>query len=328
MKHAVLLAALLGCSAASAHPLSPALLDLRETADGLVRVKWKVSSVRIPGSELRPVLPARCRTASEPEVGETPESITTSWTIDCGTAGLLGQRIGVEGLAAARTDALVRVVLADGSVVQEVARARAPLVDVRAPTQPAAVVSGYLWLGVEHILGGADHLLFVVGLLLLAGGARRVVGTVTAFTLGHSVTLSLAVLGVSNIPPAVAEAAIACTIYALAVELARGADRKETLIRRFPWLMAFAFGLLHGFGFAGALREAGLPPSDVPRALFSFNLGIELGQLAFVAIAAAVGRTLRGVAARLPVWTARVPAYVMGSLAVLWFLERAGPLLH
>jgi hypothetical protein len=151
---------------------------------------------------------------------------------------------------------------------------------------------------------------------------------VTAFTLGHSVTLSLAVLGVSNIPAAVAEAAIACTIYLLAVELARGPDRTETLIRRFPWLMAFGFGLLHGFGFAAALREAGLPPSNVPRALFSFNLGIELGQPTIVAVAAAAGRTWRGVAARLPVWTARVPAYVMGSLAVLWFLERAGRLLH
>jgi len=318
---AVLAAALAGAPA-WAHPLSPALLDLRESADGLVQVTWKMSALRLPGSDLRPELPAHCRTVSQGTANETGDSITTEWTVDCRPQGLVGQRLGVVGLAAGRTDALIRVALADGRVVQAVARASEPSVVVQAPARPATVVTGYLKLGFEHILSGPDHLLFVFGLLLLAGGGRRVLGTVTAFTIGHSITLTLAVLGVSKIPLAPVEVAIALTIYVLAVELARGPIRGPTLLGRFPWAMAFAFGLLHGFGFAGALREAGLPTGDVPRALFSFNVGIESGQLAFVGAVltagALVGPWLPVIAAR----SRRLAVYAMGALSAFWCFER------
>jgi hypothetical protein len=228
----------------------------------------------------------------------------------------------VVGLAGGRTDALIRVALADGRVVQAVARASEPFVVVQAPARPATVVTGYLQLGFEHILSGPDHLLFVLGLLLLAGGVRRVLGTVTAFTIGHSITLTLAVLGVSKIPPAPIEVAIALTIYVLAVELARGPVRGPTPLARFPWAMAFAFGLLHGFGFAGALREAGLPAGDVPRALFSFNVGIELGQLAFVGAVLAAGTLLGTWLPAIAARSTRLAVYTMGALSAFWCFQR------
>jgi hydrogenase/urease accessory protein HupE len=319
----LLLAIVLAGSRAWAHPLSPALLDLRESADGLVHVTWKMSAIRAPGTDLRPELPAHCRAVSAGTAIEAGDSITAEWTVDCRPQGLVGQRLGVDGLAGARTDALIRLALADGRVVQAVARASEPLVVMQAPARPATVVTGYLKLGFEHILSGPDHLLFVLGLLLVAGGVRRVLGTITAFTVGHSITLTLAALGISTVPSAPVELAIALTIYVLALELARGTQRGPTLLGRFPWAMAFAFGLLHGFGFAGALREAGLPAGDVPRALFSFNVGIELGQLAFVLCMVAVGRALQGLRPRLPAWSVRVPAYAIGSVAVFWCCERA-----
>jgi hydrogenase/urease accessory protein HupE len=318
---AVLVAALTA-TPAWAHPLSPALLDLRESADGLVHVTWKVSALRLPGTDLRPALPAHCRSVSVAAEHEAGDSITAEWTVDCRPEGLIGQRLGVEGLASARTDALIRLALADGRVVQAVARASEPFVVVQAPARPATVVTGYLKLGFEHIISGPDHLLFVFGLLLLAGGVRRLLETITAFTIGHSITLTLAVLGVSKVPSAPVEVAIAATIYVLAVELAGGPLRGPTLLRRFPWAMAFSFGLLHGFGFAGALRAAGLPAGDVPRALFSFNVGIELGQLVFVGAVLTAGmlsaRWLPAVAAR----STRPAVYAMGILSAFWCFER------
>jgi len=322
-----LLAALLS-STAWAHGLSPALLDLRETPDGLLQVTWKIPSVRSPGVALRPVLPTHCRAVSDAAVAEAVESLTTRWTVDCRPRGIIGQSVGVDGLGDAKTDALIRIAFADGRVVQAVARGSEPMVVVPAPSRPATIVGGYFRLGIEHILSGRDHLLFVFGLLLLAGSFRRVLETVTAFTIGHSVTLSLAVLGVANVPSRPVEVAIAVTIFVLAVELARGPGQAPSLLRRFPWGMSFAFGLLHGFGFAGALREAGLPSGDIPRALFSFNVGIECGQLAFIAAALGLDWALRRVRTRLPGWSALIPAYAMGSIAVLWCLQRAEVLFH
>jgi hydrogenase/urease accessory protein HupE len=180
---------------------------------------------------------------------------------------------------------------------------------------------------VLHIATGFDHLLFVFGLVLLAGGVRRLLWTVTAFTAGHSVTLSLAALGVVRFPTAPIEVAIAVTILVLALELARGADpSQESLLRRRPWAVAFAFGLLHGFGFAGALAGIGLPQEEIPVALFSFNVGIELGQIAFVAVVLALRRILAPALSGAPDWLARAPVTAMGALAVYWCLDRVAGL--
>jgi hydrogenase/urease accessory protein HupE len=211
--------------------------------------------------------------------------------------------------------------------VQGVVTAARPSLAVPARPRRWDVVRDYARLGVEHILGGPDHLLFVFGLVLLAGTARRVAATVTAFTLGHSVTLSLAALGLVTVPTAPIEMLIAASVLALAAELAREPDR-PTLMRRFPWVMAATFGLLHGLGFAAALAETGLPQGEIPLALFAFNAGIELGQLVFVLVVLAAGRVLRRVPIRLPAWTRHVPVYAMGTLAAFWWWERTAALFR
>jgi hydrogenase/urease accessory protein HupE len=309
---------------ALAHPLAPALLELTESDGGRVEVRWKTSLWRPTGSALEPVLPASC-TGLTDRVGEDDDTGRTErWTLHC-TAPLVGATIGVDGLATTSTNAIVRVRLQDGRVLQTV------LADDSAryivPERPAAgeVLRSYAGLGVGHILQGFDHLLFVFGLLLLAGSGRRLIGTVTAFTLGHSVTLALATLGVAALPSGPVELLIAATILWLAVELASD-PRRRSWARRRPWLMASGFGLLHGLGFAGALREVGLPEGEIPLALFAFNVGIEAGQLLFVATVLALAAALRPLRLRLPAAATAVPVYVMGTLAAYWCFERAAML--
>lgn len=319
---------LVTATVAGAHALSPALFVLREVGGGHVEVTWKIPLFRIAGSELRPVVPAHCRvTDGPPTTAEDAESLTTRWRVDCGDAGLVGARVGVEGLAMAKTDALLHLELADGRSVDTVLRANEPEIVVPERVSPLDVVGQYVGLGVEHIMTGYDHLLFVFGLLLLAADWRRLVATITAFTLGHSITLTLAALDVARVPSTPVEVLIAFSIFVLAVELARPARGDDaTLMRRRPWLMALGFGLLHGLGFAGVLREVGLPAEAIPTALFGFNVGIEVGQLAFVAVMLALGAAIRPVVGAWPGWTRTVPVYVMGTLAACWMIERALPL--
>jgi hydrogenase/urease accessory protein HupE len=238
----------------------------------------------------------------------------------------VGTRVGVDGLATSRTEALARLVLADGRVVQRVLRVAEPFTIVPARPQPRVVVRDYARLGVEHILTGIDHLLFVFGLLLLAPALKALAKTITAFTVGHSVTLSLAVLGFTQVPVRPVEVAIALSVLALAVELTRDPG-KPSLMRRYPWAMALVFGLLHGLGFAGALREVGLPQGEIPLALVAFNCGIEAGQVLFVSALLLVRPAVRRMGAWLPGWTEQVPVYVMGCLAAFWCFERTAALL-
>jgi hydrogenase/urease accessory protein HupE len=247
--------------------------------------------------------------------------VTLGWTVDCGPGGLTGAAIGVDDLAAAKINALLTVERLDGERIQTVLSPRSPTFTVPARPSRWGVVRGYLRLGIEHILTGPDHLLFVFGLLLLVSASRLLLQTITAFTLGHSLTLSAAVLQVANVPSRPVEVLIALSVLTLAVELARDAER-PTLLRRFPWAMAVTFGLLHGFGFAGALAEAGLPAADVPLALLSFNGGIELGQLAFVGVVLTAGMLLRQ---WLPAMASRsmpLAVYAMGVLSAYWSFER------
>ena len=308
--------------AARAHPLAPCVLEIRETPGGRADVGWKSPLIRPRGAELRPVLPDRCHPVGERAVTEEGGGVWTRWTVDCGPGGLVGERVGIEGPGSLALGALVRVTLADGRLVQGVVSPGRPLLTV--PPEPRAldVVRDYGRLGILHILSGPDHLLFVFGLVLLAGTLGRVLGTVSAFTVGHSVTLSLAALGFVDFPSRVIEVAIATTVLVLAVELARR-PAAPTLMQRRPWTMAAVFGLLHGLGFASALREAGLPAGEIPLALFSFNVGIEAGQILFVLGILALRRAGGRLPERLPGWARWIPVYGMGSLAGYWWLERA-----
>jgi hydrogenase/urease accessory protein HupE len=320
--------AALAAAPAAAHRLAPSLLSIDEAADGAIAVTFKMARQQPGGGEVAPDLPERCAPSERPRVEADEQSVTVRWTARCGDAGLVGARVGVSGLAETGTNALLRIALRDGRRVQAVLHADVPSLVVPERASALGVFRDYLRLGVHHIATGFDHLLFVFGLVLLARGTRRLLWTVTAFTAGHSVTLSLAALGVVHFPTAPIEVAIAATILALALELARGArdaetSPRESLLRRRPWAVAFAFGLLHGFGFAGALAAVGLPQEEIPVALFSFNVGIELGQVGFVAVVLVLRRLCAPALAGAPVWLARAPVTAMGALAVYWCLDRA-----
>jgi len=316
---ALTMATVLGAADAFAHALDPVLFELKERPDGRIDVTWKAPNARVPGVDLVPILPPECKTDGQVTKTDDNEATTLTWTIDCGGT-IVGRTVGVTGLES--TDALLRVTLLSGSVDRRVLGAERPTVVVPAEPSRLDVLRDYALLGVEHIATGIDHLLFVFGLLLLTAGTRQLLVTITAFTLGHSVTLALAALELVSVPQAPVEVVIAVTIYILAVELAREVATGSTLLRRRPWAMAFSFGLLHGLGFAGALREAGLPQNDVPLALLSFNLGIEAGQIAFVVAILAVYALARPVLRGLPSWARRVPVYAMGAASFYWILER------
>jgi hypothetical protein len=326
---AVLLAGaslLLGAGLARAHPLAPALLELREHAAGRVEVKFKTPAKRLPGTNLVPLLPESCSTTAQPTLEREGTGIVERYAVTC-SASLSGARVGIRGLEASRNDALLRVELADGRHFQSVLRSSEPSLVIPERPSRLGVLRDYLRLGVEHIASGLDHLLFVFGLLVLvAARTGPLLKTVTAFTVGHSVTLSLAVLGFVAFPSGLVELAIAGSIFVLGVELVPAPGGVPGRLRRFPWAMAGAFGLLHGFGFAGALAEIGLPRGEIPLALFAFNVGIELGQLAFIGLVLAVWRLVARVQVPLPSWSSALPAYGIGCLAAYWCIERAAGL--
>jgi len=313
--------ALLPAAPAHGHAFAPSLLEIRETSPGHALVRWKQPAVRIAGSGLIPIMSESCRRHGGSKTSVEATGVVASWEIDC-ARGLVAQTILVEGIAESQANVLLRLVLADGRSVRHVLTADEPSFVVPEQEGTLDVIVGYGRLGVEHILTGFDHLLFVLGLVLLVRGGRRFLWTVTAFTLGHSMTLALAVLGFVHLPQQPIEAGIAFRIYVLAIDLAPHESRKPTLLERAPWLAAGLFGLLHGLGFAGALAEVGLPQGDIPLALFSFNIGIEAGQLVFVGMVLVAWAELRALPVRWPSPVGYIPAYAMGTLAALWFFQR------
>ncbi len=219
---------------------------------------------------------------------------------------------------------LVRVQTRDGARSTTLVHPSRPWLEIVPARGSFAVAGAYLVHGIEHILLGYDHLLFVLALILIVRNLRVLIATVTAFTVAHSITLALATLGVVHVPGPPVEAAIALSILLLACEIARTSVGQPSITARWPWLVAFSFGLLHGFGFASALSEIGLPRGDIPLALFMFNLGVEIGQLVFIAAVLALLAVVR----RIPIpdsvtQRARpVATYAIGTLAAFWFVER------
>jgi hydrogenase/urease accessory protein HupE len=344
-------------STAIAHEVRPAFLELTERAPGVFDVLWKVPAVGgtpLAGEEMpheQPVLLEDSRAAKtmpcgcpaptlaqllrgvlpiHPSLPRDAETISIPrserlfgaeikrWTIRV-PRGLEGWEVSVHGLSATMVDVLVRVAFQDGRVVSRLLRPDVPsFVFTKETAGPAA--GGYFVLGVEHILLGIDHLLFVLALVLIVRGVGLLVKTITAFTIAHSITLALATLGVVHVPSAPIEAVIALSIVFVASEILRSRRGERGLTERAPWLVAGLFGLLHGFGFAGALSQVGLPANDIPLALLFFNLGVEAGQLAFVVGTLGVIALLRRL--RLPERAPLLPPYAIGTGAMFWVIQR------
>lgn len=311
-------------SAARAHDSRPAYLEITQTTPTRYDVLWRTPVLSGMPLPVRLKLPDAVIEVTAPHMQELSDSIVERRVVEV-AGGLAGRRIEFLGLQGTIADVLVRVRLTDGDMTTTLVRPSQPWVDIpSSPDGPFAIAIAFVGHGISHILGGYDHLLFVLALLLIVRRRRVLVWTITAFTVAHSMTLALAALGVVNVPGPPVEAAIAFSILLLASEIVRLRRGEPSLTARWPWVVAFCFGLLHGFGFAGALSQIGLPKAEIPLALFAFNVGVELGQLAFIG---AVLGTL---------WVARRYAnlrmierhvtqaapYAIGALAAFWFVGR------
>ena len=310
--------------AASAHEARPAYLAVKEIAPGQYSVLWRtpvLAGVRLPVVHK---LPDRLKNLKDPIVSELSDSLVERRWVDAGPNGLSGECIEFSGLQLTITDVLVRVQMRDGTVSTTLVRPSRPWIEIAPAPGLLAVAGAYVLHGIEHILFGFDHLLFVLALILIVRSRRVLLWTITAFTLAHSITLSLATLGVAHVPGPPVEAMIALSIVLLACEIVRTQYGQLSLTSRWPWIVAFTFGLLHGFGFASALTEIGLPQADIPLALFSFNIGVEIGQLMFIGVVLGILACAKRISMPAMITRGALPvaSYAIGSVAAFWFIER------
>lgn len=320
------------CSSVSAHEVRPAYLELRQTAAETYDVLWKVPA---RGDNMRLGIyvefPSGTTKVTPPQTTFANDASTERWSVKR-PSGLTGEEIQIDGLAATMTDVLVRIENLDHTTQVTRLTPSSPSLVVSAAPGTLEVCRTYLVLGVEHILFGIDHLLFVLTLLILVKGWRKLVGTITAFTVAHSITLAAATLGIVHVPGKPVEATIALSIVFVACEIVHRRSGRTGLTEAWPWVIAFTFGLLHGLGFAGALREVGLPQNAIPLALLFFNIGVELGQLLFIgpvmavialAVHAAEKLTRSNVAPQFAFkWCEAISAYAIGGVAMFWVIQR------
>lgn len=317
MLRTLVLAALLWACPAMAHEAYPAYLSIEETSEGRYDIVWRVpapAGIRLP-VEVR--MPEACRIRTPMGRTQFGEVMIDRFSVEC-LGGLRGRDITFSGLEETTTDVIVYFRPIEGPPTTIRIRPRDSRLTISGGGQSAA--GGFFLLGIQHILSGADHLLFVFGLLFIVRGRWMLLKTITAFTIAHSLTLAAAVLGPVRPASGPIEALIALSILFLGVEIVRTARGRATLTVRRPWLVAFAFGLLHGFGFAGALSALGLPANQIPHALLAFNIGVEIGQIAFIAPLLLAGVALAKIPR--PAWTRIVPAYLVGSLGAAWTIQR------
>ena len=308
-------------ASAAAHEVRPGYLELRETAPTVFSVLWKKPARGELILKIDPVFSDGCVVAGIGSGEVRGGAYVARATLEC-DGGIRGETIEIAGLETTLTDVLVRIYYADGQQETHLVQ----------PNDPTAVIGGasgaferivaYTRLGTEHIALGVDHLLFVLGLLLIVSGPTMLFKTVTSFTLAHSITLGIATLGFANAPELPLNAVIALSILFLGPEIVRVWRGETSFTIRHPWVVAFAFGLLHGFGFASGLTAMGLPQNEIPLALLFFNVGVELGQLAFVFLVLALMRSFRTLEIRWPRWAELVPGYAVGSLGAFWFIDR------
>ena len=321
-----LFAGALAVPTARAHEARPAYLEIKETSPNQFSVLWRTPV--LAGMRL-PVILAMTndvKNVKEPVEQELADSLLERRWIDAGANGLAGKRIEFRGLQATITDVLVRVEMLDGRRWTTLVHPSQAWVELTGAPSKLQVAAAYLRLGIEHIWTGVDHLLFILALMILVKGTRRLIATVTAFTIAHSITLAGATLGFVHVPQKPIEAAIALSIVFVACEIVHAREGRLGLTEQWPWIVAFTFGLLHGFGFAGALSEVGLPQTAIPVALLFFNVGVEIGQLLFIAAILslmALGRWfVRREAISQPAWAWRIAPYSIGGIAAFWMVQR------
>lgn len=305
---------------AKAHEVRPAYLGITQITDSTYQVVWKVPAMGDLVPKITPSLPDSWNVLSQE--GKAAEGSVVNYINIKAVEDIAGETLVISGLDKTIMDVLINIQLNNGSQYSELITPDNPFYEI--PSEPSTwkVVQSYLILGIDHILLGIDHLLFVLALILVTKGKWRIIKTVTAFTIAHSITLSLAALGIMSIPIPPVEAVIALSIVFLAREIILHDDFKNSLTYRMPWLIAFTFGLLHGFGFASALSETGLPQSAIPLALAFFNVGVEVGQIIFVAIVLSIGYIISKLPIQVPLWLRKSPAYIIGSLAFYWVIDR------
>jgi hydrogenase/urease accessory protein HupE len=317
---AILLSLLCIVSLASAHELRPAYLELRETRTGEFSVLWKTPMLGDARLALEPAFSGDAKALTPVTTRTPPGAAVQQWTVRA--PALRGQAVCIRGLEGTMTDALVRIEFADGTSWTERLTPQQPTAVIPARQGWFSVAGVYLKLGVEHILTGIDHLLFILALIIITRGGWKLVKTVTAFTVSHSFTLTAATLGFVHVPQRPVEAVIALSIVFVACEIVHRRQGWSGLTERWPWIVALTFGLLHGLGFAGALSEIGLPQGHIPLALLFFSVGVEIGQLTFIAAVLSLVAVMQRVSVPIPRWGEFIPPYAIGSVAMFWIIQR------
>ena len=311
----------------NADEIRPALLDIKEQNTSLFAVTWKVPMRGDKVLAITPILPDNLELVGTPTLQNVPGALIEHATYKINTGTLPGKLIEIEGLTEVQTDVLLLVQLQDGSQHSAILRPSAPQFKIPLEASKLSVAGDYWRLGTIHILEGVDHLLFVLALLLIVIGFKQLLAAVTSFTVAHSITLVLATLGVVHMPAAPTEAIIALSILFLATEIVHKHNGQFSLTEKYPWVVAFAFGLFHGLGFAGALSEIGVPQHEVPLALFMFNVGVETGQLLFIAVVLSLVAVLKKLPLTAPHGAWRLLPYSIGSVAAFWTIERVASFL-
>jgi hydrogenase/urease accessory protein HupE len=304
-----------------ADEIRPGYLSLEEQVNDVFAITWKQPQYK-GTAPLNIQLPDNCTSQSEVSSRSIRGATVAKWMVSC-PAGISGTHIAVDGLLATETDVLLQIRWSDSSNNSIILTPSKPSYLITGLTPTSEVVSSYFLFGIEHILTGTDHLLFVFALLLIVTNTRKLIVTITSFTFAHSITLAASTLNLFQLPQQPVEAAIALSIMFLAAEIVHGKRGHPGAAARWPWLIAFIFGLLHGFGFAGALAELGLPQDAIPLALIFFNLGVEAGQLLFVGSIIILGAILQKVTMSLHTEKFQtISVYIIGGLASFWMIQR------
>jgi len=308
--------------AARAHESQPGLLALKQLTSDRYEVVWRAPIYYGRPHPARVQLPEQWQTIGRATVRQLPDSELVRQIVRVPGGSIDGSVIRFPGLESTITDVFVRISRLDGSETTLVVRPTRPSAELRGERPWYVSSAEYLTLGFQHILMGVDHLLFVLGLLIIVDGRRTLIKTITAFTVAHSITLGAATLGYASVPTPPLNAAIALSILFLGPEIVRLWRGETSFTLRHPWVVAFGFGLLHGFGFASGLSTTGMPHAEIPLALLMFNVGVECGQLAFVLLMIAIHRALEVLAFRWPRWVEFAPGYAIGSLGAFWVIQR------